>query len=308
MKSVLREYGVIIGLIVISVSGYLLFSQNKQDILAYSMDVLGEKLVSLIDDPESKMRVAAAFDRFEGQVLSKEVSPQQVQYVAANVLNLVNSGARLSPEEAEYVLELKAPGPPGGPTDVAPGTLPQPHSVTFDADLTRLGENLEAIFQFSDAVGHQDSTSKRSIRFETNMDGLFVVVDSMLENEYIALTSQPLKETLDQRKLIRWEKEVSQSIQEKERWFKSEEARLAELGRFEERTELNKRVESLTLVRRLQSLGVEAGIDSTAISREVELILAEALAEVGAELKAGLQKAANTTIVIHSDSIARRGQ
>ena len=47
MKDILKDYGVIVLLIVVAISGYLLFTQNKQDIMAFTMDALGTRLAAL---------------------------------------------------------------------------------------------------------------------------------------------------------------------------------------------------------------------------------------------------------------------
>jgi hypothetical protein len=61
MTSSLREYGLIALLIAVSVGGYLLFERNKEDLLSFSLDAIGTKLVNLVDDETAKIRIAEAF-------------------------------------------------------------------------------------------------------------------------------------------------------------------------------------------------------------------------------------------------------
>lgn len=106
MKSIWKEYGLILLLIVVAVGGYLIVDRNKEDILAYSLDAIGTRLVSLVDDDVAKRRIALAFESFKSRVANDEVSQEQVELVAANILNLSTSGARITPEDAELILNL----------------------------------------------------------------------------------------------------------------------------------------------------------------------------------------------------------
>lgn len=106
MNTIWKEYGIIAVLIVIAVGGYLIVDRNKEDILAYSLDAIGTRLVALVDDDVSKRRIALAFDSFKRRVANDEVSSEQVELVAANILNLSTSGARITPEDAELILNL----------------------------------------------------------------------------------------------------------------------------------------------------------------------------------------------------------
>ncbi len=76
MTSSLREYGLIALLIAVSVGGYLLFERNKEDLLSFSLDAIGTKLVNLVDDETAKIRIAEAFKRFQQQVRDNELRPR----------------------------------------------------------------------------------------------------------------------------------------------------------------------------------------------------------------------------------------
>ena len=54
MKNLLREYGLIIILIVVSMVGYLVVRSNEEEILARSLDGISERLVVVVDDAASR--------------------------------------------------------------------------------------------------------------------------------------------------------------------------------------------------------------------------------------------------------------
>jgi len=309
LKAALREYGLIIGLIVISISGYLLFSQHKEDILAYSLDVLGTKLVSLIDDESARARVALAFDRFEEQALNNEISPSQVQFVAANVLNLANSNARLSPEEAELVLNLNSDTPAGTlPTPATPTSPPSRREKRdFEVARAKLADNINSMIIFADEVAHQDTTAVRFVRFETSDEGLQVVVDPNLENYFKTERFSVVKDMLTDKNLVRWEKDVERDAAKSARWFERRDIMLAVAESSKVQTmEQSIRIQTLGRMNRLESLGARLAADSTQISREIELIIAETMADL--EVVMDEKRTTFSVRPVRPDSVLRKRQ
>ncbi|MDA1029266.1 MAG: hypothetical protein O3B41_09475 [Bacteroidetes bacterium] len=313
MKSSFREYGVILALIVVSVSGYLLFSQNKEDILAYSLDILGTKLVALIDDETAKQRVAEAFSRFQEQVMNQEVSAEQVELVAANVLNLTNSGTRLSLEEAELVLTMNPesfanslPSPdPNFFGDTEPplevkSPLPPQVVASRIIQLAQLGENLEVMFEFSNAVEDETKGATRFIRFDSDENGMHVIVDPELEKLFQSGKLKPVTEELDRKNLVRWQKELEKDASRRAKWFESEAKKLANVQVYEvQSAERADRIQTLARIRHLQSLGITTGMDSAAISLEIGQIMTA----IG-----GAMKEVGKINVVRRDSLSRRRQ
>lgn len=317
MKSSIREYGVILALIVVSVTGYLFFTQNKEDILAYSLEMLGTKLVALIDDETAKQRVAEAFSRFQEQVLNQEVSAEQVEMVAANVLNLTNSGTRLSPEEAELVLAMKPesftmklPSPdPNFSGSLEPQieikSPPQPPSAASrTVQLAQLGENLEVMFEFSSAVEDQSKGATRFIRFDSDANGIHVVVDPELEKHFQSGRLKPVTEELDRKKLVRWQKELEKDVSRRAKLFESEAKKLATVQEGAvQSTERADRIRTLAQIRHLQSLGITTGMDSAAISLEI----GEIMTSVGLEFGEAMKEIGKINVV-RRDSLSRGRQ
>lgn len=102
----LREYGIVIVIILVGITGYLFYYQNREDVLSYSLDMLRDRLVEMVDDAAGKEAIAARFNDFKEQVLAQEVAPEEVENIAANVLNMSNSGSSITLEQAEMMIRL----------------------------------------------------------------------------------------------------------------------------------------------------------------------------------------------------------
>ncbi|MCH8961036.1 MAG: hypothetical protein IH820_06845, partial [Bacteroidetes bacterium] len=83
MNKLFREYGLIIILILVGIVGYLALRGEEQNILAHSLDGIRNRLVAMVDDVASREAIAVRFDRFKDKVLGQEVSPGEVENMAA---------------------------------------------------------------------------------------------------------------------------------------------------------------------------------------------------------------------------------
>ena len=85
--------------------------ESKNDVLEYSLTLLGDKLMAMVPDNSDKSSVKNLYDNFVKQAAAKEVAPEQVEYVAANIFNLSNLDTTLSAEQAEAVLKYSLEAP-----------------------------------------------------------------------------------------------------------------------------------------------------------------------------------------------------
>lgn len=214
MSKLFREYGLIIILILVGMVGYLTLRGNEQDSLAdlaRSLDGIRSRLVAMVDDVAGREAIAAHFDRFKSKVLGQEVSPEEVESMAANVLNLSNSGSTITPEEAELMLNMASSAPevtllptpeapePGAPEPAplipalpAPPTplvSPEPTALPTPRDLSDLSERLKTMLIFNVEiekvmVEHQDHRQEmaRYVRYRVE-EGLQVDLDMAMTDE-----------------------------------------------------------------------------------------------------------------------------
>jgi len=170
--------------------------------------------------------------------------------------------------------------------------------------LTRLGENLEAMFEFSDAVQGEAKTATRFIRFGSDEKGIHVVVDPEFEKQFQSGRVIPATRELDRKNLVRWKKELEKDVEKSALIFEKDALILADIqlsvGQSQERSD---RIRTLRRIRHLQSLGVIAGVDSAAISLEI----AQIVSGVNAELDVVMKDLRGITVV-RSDSLSQRRQ
>ncbi len=315
MKDILKEYGVIVLLIVVAISGYLLFTQNKQDIMAYTMDALGSRLAALATNDDSRERIVEAFDRFSDRVAKQELSPEQIELVAANVLNLSAKGESITPEEAEFMLYMDAsdalPSPlfteadkgilyaePAPITPIAPQTPISPILVT--ADFEALGSRLEAMVKFAETVEVAPAEAGRHFRFASDANGIHVVIDPKLGDLVESPSYRPMARDLDERKMVRWNDHLADEMDREIRRFDRRRERLAraQISAAGNAAQVE-RLGELVRIQRLGAIGVTVSMDSTAMNQEIELMIMEAMSGVESLLE-GMR----TEIVIGTDSVS----
>jgi hypothetical protein len=106
MVRIVREYGLIVVLIIVGIASLLFYRARDAGVLEQALDQFGVRLMSVVHDEESRAGVEHLYTMFRERVLRKEVTPEQVELLAVNILNLSNSGQTLTAEEAEGVFEI----------------------------------------------------------------------------------------------------------------------------------------------------------------------------------------------------------
>lgn len=290
LKKVWNEYGLISLLIVVSVSGYLLFSENKQDILAYTLDTLGERLVSLASDDAAKERIAAAFDRFSDLVQNEQVSSDHIESVAANVLNLSARGEPITAEEAELMLYMDypeaLPSPVTAPSDVSvlysPEDLQKDNKAKqyiIESEFEELGTRLSEMLEFSETFIVEGAEAASVVHFSTDDNGIHVILDSEAGTMMTEPTFLPMARDLEAKRMVRWNDRLADERERSAERYAFRQKKLAEITTREFEHSERQRVDALTRIQRLGSLGVNVRSDSTAFSHEVQLIIGESMKE-----------------------------
>ncbi len=312
VKKFWTEYGLVGVLIVIAVGGYLLLGENREDILTLSLDSIGEHLVDLVDDREAKAKTADTYADFKEKVEAKEVTPEQFERTAANVLNLSTSGANLSPEEIEMVLSLAvegevnalpvpdAPfehtGETGGVTPVEAAPDIATHTWT-PATEQEVGARVAAMVAFSDKmkqmaiVAGQAAETNLHVQYVVN-DGIQVIVDSVVsgwqDNELQTLTADLVRE-----KRVVWDKNLANARRKHFEHLKAQREKIA----VTRGTGVNlappeaRKIMALERLNRLQEKGIILDTDSTMLRIRMDVILQEVLRE----LKKGIGAAKEDT-------------
>ena len=277
---------IIVVLAALMSADYFIVKQNP-DVLEYSMQTLGEKLVAMV--PEGKEAVKNLFDQFASQVHAKEVSPEQVELVAANILNLTNQNASLTAEEAESVLSFTLYSPDSDEWVTAdsigadsriklPRVRPRfrpPRKPIEAPHLKALGERLKMAFEYNDKVleAIKDKQEiRRHFHFQIE-DGLKLALDPDLKK---AFGDGKFKEfelefkVLKNQEMLVWQENLAVEMQERmERRHKELEeiVELRELKGMERLEKLHElqALKSLESLKNLEKLGFIPNFDSDSL-------------------------------------------
>jgi len=198
MKSLIREYGFLVLLVGIGVGAYFLYARTGVDLLDSSLDAIAVKLQGMVERPEDKAYVADIFESFRQKVRTHEVSPEQLERVAANVLNMSRSGSQLTPEEAKVLFDIASIKPDSLAMflGVARGGLPSPshdHDSWQDAE-----DNLFAALAFEEALSQADvdSTLRDKFRYDSRR-GLKVVLSDSVRAVLHGKSAEAFKKELE---------------------------------------------------------------------------------------------------------------
>ncbi len=85
---------------VVAIGIYWLMVELQKDYLDHYLSLLGEKLIELVPESSEKRSLKTFFDDFKTQVENQEVTPEQVEKVAAGILNISNLKDSISVAEA----------------------------------------------------------------------------------------------------------------------------------------------------------------------------------------------------------------
>lgn len=100
------DFGLILSLgLIIAVGGYWFVKELPVEGIEYYIDILGEKLVSLVPKEKEKQEVAQIYSEFREKVKEKKIKPEEVEQFAAAVINLSNTNDTLSFAEAQQLIE-----------------------------------------------------------------------------------------------------------------------------------------------------------------------------------------------------------
>ncbi len=265
-------------------AGYLFYDRHRDDILSYSLDAIGDQLVSLIDEGGQEA-VADYFARFKKRVLAREVEPERVECIAANVLNLRNSGLPLTPDQARMVLEFSALPPSINETGEAfsvpwmplPDIPPPPEPVDPE-QLSRLGENLQAIIAFNAEIqeairdqGQKNLSVKHHVRYHFGK-GVQVTLDpalkALIAREKTTSLARGMKD-LERMHVVTWKKNLADELaRDRKKRNRDQSAILQEEAVKHKAAQTA--LKNLHSLQALEAMGFEAGIDIDSLEASIE--------------------------------------
>lgn len=279
MGKILRNMGLFLIVIIITAIVFFIVVKNKQvkrDVLEYSLDLLGTKLFSMVPEGADKKALEEKYNAFMQKAVKREVSPEQIEVVAANILNVSNIDTTLTPQQAEAVLSISLETPlqieiEGGewiesraekaPTaSVAVPAIPKKR-IKYEK-WESLGKRISSMYEFNENMQtlireniarHRELHRQMQYRFDT---GLKLALDTNLRNkleqrEYKRLARE-LRQ-LEKEKMLDWRENFAEEMKQQMEQMRKELSSLKELRKLHKLKELQK-LEALEALESLESL------------------------------------------------------
>ncbi len=285
MTKALKNIGFFLVTIILTAAIFWLVfidKESKQDVLEYSLGLLGDKLMAMMPESADTKPVQALYEDFVEKAKNQEVPPDRIENVAATILNLINIDTVVTPGEAEAMIKLSLAEPVKieriYPESKCTGeTKPVPEFVAVYPPPPKRGkdvppeqwaivaERIKSAYEFNteyqkamkeyDKKRH-DQQYQMTYKVE---DGLRISIDTDLKGQLDHKKYRRLKremQDLEKRRIIVWRKNFREEMRkEMERKIHELESlkHLKELENFKDLEGL-KSLESLEALKSLKSL------------------------------------------------------
>jgi len=270
MRKKFRDYGLIASLVfIIAIGGYWILQQVKQESLGHYVGLLGEKLLAMVPESSEKRTIEKMFSNFQTQVEEKQLAPEQVEEVAAGIINISNisdtvsvaeaeailGGAVVSPKEKRERIELRVETEPKGEVNIAQ------EREKWD----KLQKRLKDVYVFNERLKKRTEDREAEQRYMYHIDkNLKIIADSKIrpaleaENRSNRQIEREMRE-LERQNIIIWREDLQSQLKEQ---VKMVEEKLKQLQE-------SKELRNLAKIKVLQNLNLDAklkGLDTLIIN------------------------------------------
>lgn len=207
----------------------------RNDLLEYSLNTLGEKLFSLMGESPEKAQLQDKYNSFVERAADGEANQDQIEYVAANIMNASNSQETVNPELAAQILETTEPN--FQPSKALNQDTPIRTAALTNEESMAIGENLSNLIKMNENLkdsffkhGSQSDFSKKV--FYKWDKGIVLNLDEELKSEkdqeeFKFIFAQ--LEDLEKVQKMEWKKELSKALKSEHVKYKMEMKKLKEL-------------------------------------------------------------------------------
>lgn len=190
----------VVVIFLVAIGIYWLMEQLQEDYMDQYLSILGDKLIAMVPEVSEKSTLKNIFDEFRFDVENDQVSPEQVEKVAAGIFNIDLLTDSLSLAEAIVLLEL-------------PEIAPPPPVKEFDSKSWRdLEQRLERVYRFEEKAKFVPK-----LRFQVD-NRLNIIIDEQNKNLISQQEHQQmvleLKE-LEEKNAVFWISQLDESMQDK---------------------------------------------------------------------------------------------
>jgi hypothetical protein len=201
-----RDFGLILSLgLIIVIAAYWFVKEVPMDGVEYYVDLLGDKLVTLIPKERDKKEIAAIYDEFKIKVKEKKVSPEEVEQVASAIINLSNSSDSLSRSEAEALIRVAVRKIP---IDTF-GLARVPDVEASSEEWKALGERLSGVYHIEESLKDHVIVTPEGLKPQYRVDEkLNVIVDNRIKKDL----EKSRLEDLEKEVQLFWRDSVSEKM------------------------------------------------------------------------------------------------
>ena len=285
MKSAVREYGLIAIVIASAMVGYLFYNYNKEAVIDYALDNIGERLVQLLDNESSQDAIRQRFAALKTRILDEEVESAAVEQMAANVLNLSAAGQPITMDEADMLLnevmefELQALASADAGTEA---TLEAATEASREAEakavartrkekkvqieLEKLGEKLASAIRAEEELRVMSKLSDAATPLPpfavvTTEKGLHFQVDSLMMDVMANAEVRKDIEEMQKQDLIVWKKHLVQSRK------LSHEQAMSDLQHIQKHLEAAKEVREMAIKQTGDNIEISIALEPEVIEK-----------------------------------------
>ncbi|NNE71051.1 MAG: hypothetical protein HKN29_11910 [Rhodothermales bacterium] len=293
-------------LLTVSIGGYLYLSQSEEDLIGTALQSVSNHLLALVPEQGEKDEAFATISLMEDRLASGEVRPEQMERLAASIMNLRSSGTTLDAGEVDMLVKMALEDPevlPSPESSERPPP-PPPHSR---AEMVEAAGRVEAMFGLWQDVDRRTREGEAPlppdappIRFYAD-NGLKVVVDERLRAELERAGPG------ERNRMVAWQARLAESVGAESERIEGETAKLVQF--FESRrdsldAETSRQIDRLTMLNKLRSRGVvlPARAESLMVREERAFfrryggVTASETAGAGASSSAGASAAASAVV------------
>lgn len=269
MRERLRRIGFGLSIVLVLVLIYFMFYAEEgvqQSVFEHSLNLMGQTLLAMVPDGAGKAELARLYDDFKQSALQEEISPRQVELVAANILNLRARQEQLSAEQAERILLVAFQSGGTSASPAPPQEKPPPPDTINPRKWQDLGERISQMFEANEALREtiqeqvkQQTELARQFHFEVQ-DGLRLKLDTRLKTELSGKSLKELEErlrALQEENLVQWQEDLAEEL---EREMETLEEEMEALELSEQQAE-----QALRELRRLRHLPMPPVVDADSI-------------------------------------------
>lgn len=288
--------------------------KSQQDVLEYSLGLLGQKLMAMMPDSSNTKPVQALYDDFVSKAKNNEVSPEKIENVAAMILNLSNIDTVVTPREMEAIIRFSLAEPVKIERVVYPESMcvdvkkrmpefvavapppPKGDKRLSPEEWSVVGQRIRSAYKFNTEYqkAMKDYRKKRhdqqfQMQFKVD-DGLRIAMDADLKQQLDQKKYQHLQkemQELEKQRIIVWRKNFQEDIRKEMERKRHELESLKQLQELEKLKQLKglEALQSLESLKSLEALQYLPVVNADSIRMIVEKSLKEAGIHVDVEKK-----------------------